>query len=97
MPPLPHSTSSESGQAEAIQAEVRKAQSELQGRVASLMEENQMLGQVAASGEGSLEGPGPFPGRGSWLSGLRRNLMGLVQRLQGRPQQSQRRSMKGGK
>ena len=51
MPPLPHSTSSESGQAEAIQAEVRKAQSELQGRVASLMEENQMLGQVAASGK----------------------------------------------
>ncbi|CAE7242289.1 GIP, partial [Symbiodinium microadriaticum] len=52
VPPLPHSSSSDSGQAEAIQAEVRKqmqvfmeAQSELQRRVVSLSEENQMLRQ----------------------------------------------------
>ena len=56
VPPIPHSASSDSGQAEAIQAEVRKQmqafvemQSELQRRVVALTEENQMLRQVAST------------------------------------------------
>ena len=91
VPPLPHSSSSDSGQAEAIQAEVRKqmqvfmeAQSELQRRVASLSEENQMLRQVANVSELTSEGFGPHEGRGGWFSGLRRNLMGLVQQAPGK-------------
>ena len=89
VPPIPHSSSSESGQAEAIQAEVRRqmhafmvVQTELQGRVAALVEENQMLRQVASSSVESVsEGPGLHAGKGSWLSGLRRNLMGFVQQV----------------
>ncbi|OLQ14731.1 hypothetical protein AK812_SmicGene1053 [Symbiodinium microadriaticum] len=71
IPPLPHSASSDSGQAEAIQAEVRKqmqvfvaAQSELQRRVAVLSEENQMLRQVAAVSDMNSEGIGTHEGRG---------------------------------
>ena len=91
VPPLPHSSSSDSGQAEAIQAEVRKqmqvfmeAQSELQRRVVSLSEENQMLRQVANVSELTSEGFGPHEGRGGWFSGLRRNIMGLVQQAPGK-------------
>ena len=91
VPPLPHSSSSDSGQAEAIQAEVRRqmqvfvaAQSELQRRVASLSEENHMLRQVAAASEMNSEGFGPHEGRSGWFSGLRRNIMGLVQQVPGK-------------
>ena len=91
VPPLPHSSSSDSGQAEAIQAEVRKqmqvfmaAQSELQRRVALLTEENQMLRHVAVASELNPEGIGPQEGRGGWLSGLRRNIMGFVQQVPGK-------------
>ena len=91
IPPLPHSSSSDSGQAEAIQAEVRKqmqvfmaAQSELQRRVALLTEENQLLRQVAVASELNPEGIGPQEGRGGWFSGLRRNIMGFVQQVPGK-------------
>eukprot|EP00439_Symbiodinium_sp_Y106_P005521 s9192_g1.t1 len=64
VPPLPHSASSDSGQAEAIQAEVRRQmqafvemQSELQRRVVALMEENQMLRQAASAEVGSQQSP----------------------------------------
>ena len=91
-PPLPHYSSSESGQAEAIQAEVRRqmqafmvVQSELQGRVAALVEENQMLRQVASSNvEPVSGGSGLHAAKGSWFSGLRRNLMGFVQQVPGK-------------
>ena len=93
VPPLPHSASSDSGQAEAIQAEVRRqmqvfmaAQSELQRRVAVLSEENHMLRQVAASSEMTSEGLGPPEGRSGWFSGLRKNLMGFVQQVPGKAQ-----------
>ena len=93
-PPLPHYSSSESGQAEAIQAEVRRqmqafmvVQSELQGRVAALVEENQMLRQVAWSNVDSVSGgSGLHAAKGSWFSGLRRNLMGFVQQVPGTAQ-----------
>ena len=91
IPPLPHSSSSDSGQAEAIQAEVRKqmqvfmaAQSELQRRVALLSEENQLLRQVAVASDLNPEGIGPQEGRGGWFSGLRRNIMGFVQQVPGK-------------
>ena len=91
IPPLPHSSSSDSGQAEAIQAEVRKqmqvfmaAQSELQRRVALLTEENQMLRHVAVASELNPDGIGPQEGRGGWFSGLRRNIMGFVQQVPGK-------------
>ena len=91
-PPLPHYSSSESGQAEAIQAEVRRqmqafmvVQSELQGRVAALVEENQMLRQVASSNVESVPGgSGLHAAKGSWFSGLKRNLMGFVQQVPGK-------------
>ena len=95
VPAIPRSASSGSVQAEAIQAEVRRqmhsymvAQSELQQRVASLVEENQMLRQVVA-GDAVVDGMGPFPGRSGWLSGLWRNIMGLVQQAPGKAPVSQ--------
>ena len=90
-PPLPHSSSSDSGQAEAIQAEVRRqmeafvtVQNELQRRVVALTEENHMLRQVVVAPEQGLEGLGPQGGRGSWLSGLRKNILGFVQQVPGK-------------
>ena len=86
-PQLPHSASSSSDQAEVIQAEVRRqmqsyimvVQAELQQRVAVLVEENQVLRQVAASNEVLGDGQGSQTGRNGWLSGIRRGIMGLVQ------------------
>ena len=87
-PPLPHSTSSGSDQAEAIQAEVKRqmqtfmvVQAELQQRVAVLVEENQVLRQVASSSVVAPEGQGSLQGKGGWFSGIRKNLMGLVQQV----------------
>ena len=88
VPPLPHSTSSGSEQAEAIQAEVRRqmqsfmiVQAELQQRVAVLVEENQVLRQGASSSVVGQEGQGSQSGKGGWFSGIRRNLMGFVQQV----------------
>ena len=88
LPQLPHSTSSGSDQAEAIQAEVKRqmqsyliVQAELQQRVAVLVEENQVLRQVAASNEAGSEVQGSQAGKGGWFSGIRRNILGLVQQV----------------
>ena len=87
-PPLPHSASSGSDQAEAIQAEVRRqmqsylvVQAELQQRVAVLVEENQLLRQVAVSSEVGTEVQGSQTAKGGWFSGIRKNLMGLVHQV----------------
>ena len=88
---LPHSASSSSDQAEAIQAEVKRqmqsylvVQAEMQQRIAVLVEENQVLRQVASSSEVGVEVQGSQTGRNGWLSGIRRNLMGLVQQVPGK-------------
>ena len=85
---LPHSASSSSDQADAIQSEVRRqmqsyliVQAELQQRVAVLVEENQMLRQVAISSEVGTETQGSQTGKGGWFSGIRRNMMGLVHQV----------------
>ena len=87
-PPLPHSTSSGSDQADAIQAEVKRqmqtfmrVQAELQQRVTVLVEENQVLRQVASSSVSAPEGQGSQQGKGGWFSGIRKNLMGFVQQV----------------
>ena len=87
-PQIPHSASSGSDQAEAIQAEVKRqmqsfmvVQAELQQRVAVLVEENQVLRQVASTSSVGSEGQGSQSGKGGWFSGIRRNLMGFVQQV----------------
>ena len=87
-PQLPHSASSSSDQADAIQAEVRRqmqsylvVQAELQQRVAVLVEENQLLRQVAVSNEVGVEAQGSQTAKGGWFSGIRKNLMGLVHQV----------------
>ena len=87
-PQLPHSASSSSDQADAIQAEVRKqmqsylvVQAELQQRVAVLVEENQLLRQVAVSSEVGVEAQGSQAAKGGWFSGIRKNLLGLVHQV----------------
>ena len=59
-------------------------QAELQQRVAVLVEENQVLRQVASSSEVGVDVQGSQTGRNGWLSGIRRNLMGLVQQVPGK-------------
>ena len=87
-PQLPHSASSSSDQADAIQAEVRRqmqsylvVQAELQQRVAVLVEENQLLRQVAVSSEVGAEAQGSQTAKGGWFSGIRKNIMGLVHQV----------------
>ena len=84
-PELPHSVSSDSG--EAIQSEVRRqlqqfmhVQSDLERRMVLLQQENELLRRGVG-----LQGAGVDSGVRGWLGGLSRGLMGLVQPKFGQP------------